>query len=223
MPTDAAGGRWTRFWRTPWYEKLRRVALACSRIKGRVWYRAVFAEFGAGSSIRKPLAIVNPGFIRVGAGVSIAPGARLEAIQDNPRRTPRLSIGDGTSIEQNVHIVCHSRVAIGCNVSITGQCSIVDVTHPFEDIHDARRIGARIQDDDSFVEIGDGCFLGFGAVVLPNVRLGKYVVIGANSVVTRDVPDYSVAVGSPARVVRRYDFASERWLAVHETVRGAGR
>jgi acetyltransferase-like isoleucine patch superfamily enzyme len=55
------------------------------------------------------------------------------------------------------------------------------------------------------VVIGDGSWLGHGAVVLPGVTIGKHVVIGANSVVTKDIPDFSVAVGSPARVIRQYD------------------
>ena len=53
--------------------------------------------------------------------------------------------------------------------------------------------------------IGDGSWLGHGAVVLTGVTIGKHVVIGANSVVTKDIPDFSVAVGSPARVIRQYD------------------
>jgi acetyltransferase-like isoleucine patch superfamily enzyme len=105
-------------------------------------------------------------------------------------------------------------VRIGSNVSITGNCSIVDVTHPFSDINDPRKIGARIGDEDSFVEIGDRSFIGFGSVILPNVRIGTHVVIGANSVVTHDVPDYSVAGGVPAVVLKRYDFTKQVWLKV---------
>ena len=64
-----------------------------------------------------------------------------------------------------------------------------------------RRSGG-VADDEGFVEIGAGSFLGIGCVVLPNVRIGKGCVIGANSVVTRSIPDYSVAAGAPAVVLR---------------------
>jgi acetyltransferase-like isoleucine patch superfamily enzyme len=94
-------------------------------------------------------------------------------------------------------------VHIGSNVSITGNCSIVDVTHPFADARDPRKIGARIQEDDAIVEIGDGTFIGYGAVILPNVRIGTNAVIGANAVVMHDVPDYTVAAGAPAVVISR--------------------
>jgi acetyltransferase-like isoleucine patch superfamily enzyme len=88
----------------------------------------------------------------------------------------------------------------------------VDVSHPFGDVNETTKIGARIKDEDSFVEIGDGSFIGYGSVILPNVTLGRHVVIGANSVVTSDIPDYSVAVGNPAVVLKRYDWANQKWV-----------
>jgi acetyltransferase-like isoleucine patch superfamily enzyme len=81
-------------------------------------------------------------------------------------------------------------------------------------VHDPIKIGKRILDENSFVEIGDGCFLGFGTLIMPNVRIGKYCIIGAHSVVTKDVPDYSVVAGNPACIVRRYDPESDVWKKV---------
>jgi acetyltransferase-like isoleucine patch superfamily enzyme len=63
----------------------------------------------------------------------------------------------------------------------------------------------------SVTEIGEGSFLGAGSVIQMNVRLGKYVVVGANSVVKRSVPDYSVVEGHPAMVVLAYDPQEGRW------------
>lgn len=209
-----SSSRVIRFWQEPWFDKLNRISRTYYKCKGVLLYRRIFKVFGKGAYIRKPLLIINPRFIAIGNKVSICDGARLEAIQDNDHRTPNLTIGDNTNIEQNVHIVCHSRVAIGSNVSITGHCSIVDVTHPFEDVGHPLKIGARIQDDDSYVEIGDGSFIGFGTVILPNVRIGKYVVVGSNSVVVHDLPDHSVAAGSPAKVIKLYDSALDRWVKV---------
>jgi acetyltransferase-like isoleucine patch superfamily enzyme len=54
------------------------------------------------------------------------------------------------------------------------------------------------------VSIGDGSWLGHGVVVLPGAKIGKHVAVGANSVVTGELPDYCVAVGSPARVIKQY-------------------
>jgi len=181
-------------------------------VKGVLFYRLIFKQFGRGSCIRKPLLILNPNFISIGERVLIRDGVRLEVVRSSEARIPELAIGNDTNIEQNVHIVCHSRVRIGANVSITGNCAIVDVTHPFSDIHDPQKIGSRIKDENSFVEIGDGTFVGFGAVILPNVRIGVHSVIGANSVVTKDVPDYSVAGGNPAIILKRFDFSKGLWV-----------
>lgn len=91
---------------------------------------------------------------------------------------------------------------IGSNVSITANCVIVDTEHPFDDVSNPIKVGARISTEPSFVEIGDGCFIGTGVCILPNVRIGEGCVIGSNSVVTKDIPPYSVAMGQPAKVVR---------------------
>lgn len=183
------------------------------RAKSETYYRAQFGTFGAGSVIRKPLLLVNVDCIHIGRAVHIREGARLEVVKSTSVHKPRLEIGNGTNIEQNVHMICHNLVRVGENVSITGNCCIVDVTHPYDDVTDVTKIGSRILDNDATVEIGDNSFLGFGTVVLPNVRIGKYVITGANSVVVADVPDYSVVAGAPAKVIRAYDFKAARWVS----------
>lgn len=203
--------RWRKFIQVPFYEKLNMMAVAFHLAKTQLFYKRVFGSLGPRSIIRKPLSLYNTRYIHLGAGVSIRGGVRLNAIMDNPSRPPELRIGNNVIIEQNVHIICHSRVVIGNDVAITGHCAIVDTTHPYEDVHDPRPIGSRILDEDSFVEIGDGSFLGFGSIVMPNVRVGKYCIIGANSCVTRDVPDYCVVAGNPAVVIRRYDSVAGKW------------
>lgn len=55
------------------------------------------------------------------------------------------------------------------------------------------------------VEIGDGCFIGTNATLLPRIKIGKWATIGAGAVVTKDVPDYATVVGNPARVIRLSD------------------
>ena len=63
------------------------------------------------------------------------------------------------------------------------------------------------------VSIGDGSWIGENVCIL-GANIGKHSVIGANSVVLQDIPDYCVAVGSPARVVRKYDFETKKWVTV---------
>jgi acetyltransferase-like isoleucine patch superfamily enzyme len=195
-------------WHEQHFNKINRLSTWYYKCKGMLLYRRVFKKFGRGSYIRKPM------FITIGDRVSISNGVRLEIIQGNPKRIPELCIGNNTNIEQNVHIVCHNSIRIGDNVSITGNCAIVDVTHPYSDVGDPVKIGARIQDDNSVVEIGDGTWIGYGSIILPNTRIGKYAVVGANSVVVSDVPDYSVVAGSPAKLIRRFDPLTATWVKI---------
>lgn len=191
-----------RFWRAGPLDKANAMASEYYRWRTNLLYRKNFSKMGRNVSIRRPLLIANPRFIEIGDDVSIRDFVRLEAICTRPDKEPLLSIGSNTNIEQNVHIVCHNRVRIGQNVSITGHCAIVDVTHPWA-LGTGEKMGAAIADDDATVEIGDGCFIGFGAVILPNVRVGAGSVIGAGAVVTNSVPDGSIAAGVPARVIGR--------------------
>lgn len=123
-----------------------------------------------------------------------------------------MTIGDRVNIEQGVHIVCQNEVVIEDDVSITPYCVIVDTDHPFNDPDSPPKIGDRLNDrTDSFVRIGRGSFVGAHCVILPDVTIGRGCVIGAGSVVTRSVPDYSLAVGAPARVTRRFNTSTREW------------
>lgn len=163
--------------------------------------RLRFHSFGFRSFILKPLQIVNPKFIEIGDRVRIRHHIRMEALDS--LRIPRLVIGDNCNIEQNVHIICSSSVRIGRDCSITAGCAIVDTWHPFTHIGASAKIGESMNSEPSEVVISDGCFLGVGAVIQPNVRLGRRCVVGANAVVLAGTyPDGSILAGIPARVIR---------------------
>lgn len=167
----------------------------------QLYYPRRLQSFGRRSSIRRPLAIRGHRSISIGSSSHVRDFARLEVI-DRPNEKPAvLTIGDGVLIEQNLHLVCSSRISIGDDVSIAASCAIVDTRHPMPGEVEGN-VGHHILPGDTWVAIGDGTMLGFGVVVLPNVTIGKRCMIGANAVVTSDIPDDSVAVGSPARVVR---------------------
>jgi acetyltransferase-like isoleucine patch superfamily enzyme len=202
------------FLHKPFHDKLNVVEGILCSLKGRLYYRHVFGSFGRGSKLYKPLLLSNPRFMHIGENVHIRPGARLEAILIDPNSPPELRIGNNVNIEQDVHIVFMGKVLIADNVSITGRCSLLGCTHPFLDIHNPVKIGDRLSGVDSVIEIGEGSFIGIGTVIFMNVTLGKHVVIGSNSVVNRNIPDYCVAAGSPAEVVKRYDHTTGSWHSV---------
>jgi acetyltransferase-like isoleucine patch superfamily enzyme len=121
-----------------------------------------------------------------------------------------VSIGDRCLIGRGSGIVGHFSIEIGNDVWTRHHVYITDQNHGYEDV--TRPISQQSQPERPVV-IGDGSWLGHGAVVLPGVTIGKHVVIGANSVVTKDIPDFSVAVGSPAKVIRQYD-ETHGWVNV---------
>lgn len=194
-----------RFFSASFIDKINFIEREYRRLLTFLWYKPHFLHIGSGSYLEKPLLISNPMYIQIGSNTSIRKGIRLEVIKPYPHRIPSLVIGSNVNIEQNVHIVCHSRLIIGSNVSITANCAIVDVTHPYQTNYGMpEKIGNTILDEDSYVEIEDGVFIGIGTIILPNVKIGKKSIIGANSVVTTNIPPYSIALGSPARVIKQY-------------------
>lgn len=176
---------------------------------GQVKYRLIMRQFGAGSRIVNPMLIVNPNNIVVGCNVLIRNGVRLEVVGE--KNDIVIEIGDNVNIEQNVHIVAKDSIKIGNNVSITGCCSIVDIIHPYDEHNDIEKIGNRISDKISPVTIGDNSFIGFGSHINPGVNIGKNCIIGARSVVTKNIPDNCVAAGVPARVIKKLNISNDEW------------
>ena len=62
--------------------------------------------------------------------------------------------------------------------------------------------------------IGENCFIGYGAVIMPGTKLGKQCIVGANAVVCGDFPDYCVIAGVPAKIVKKYNEKLNEWIKV---------
>jgi Acetyltransferase (isoleucine patch superfamily) len=146
-------------------------------------------------------------YMHVGDRVIVKEGGWLEA---NPLSDDCvLGIGAGTSIGYFCHIYATRRVEIGSNVLMGSGVYIADCTHGYEDINrpvidqPARTVGD--------VLIGEGSWIGQHAAII-GVKIGKHCVVGANSVVTEDVPGYCVVAGAPARIIKRYDHEKKEWI-----------
>jgi acetyltransferase-like isoleucine patch superfamily enzyme len=162
----------------------------------------------------KPTTIFNEQYISIGDDVLIGPGVALSAGMVPGQKclvTPVVTIGDRCLIGRGSGIVGHFSISIGNDVWTGHHVYITDQNHGYEDI--TIPISKQSQPERA-VSIGDGSWLGHGSVVLPGVTIGRHVVIGANSVVTKDIPDFSVAVGVPAKVIRRFDESRQEWLSV---------
>lgn len=179
----------------------------------QLFWRPRLRSIGLRSRIGKPLMIVGARFIAIGNRTMIREFARIE-VRRRPGKpwTPTLSVGDRVNIEQGVHVICQSEVVIEDEVSMAPYCGIFDTAHPNDRPDVGPKIGDRLSEEFSPVRIGRGTLVGMHVVILPNVTIGKGCVIGAGSVVRHNIPDYCVAVGAPARVVRQFDSAQGKWV-----------
>lgn len=173
------------------------------RLRDKVFSATIaggFRRFGSHSVLQMPIRLVAPERISLGSGAFIGLGSWLQAI--GPSDDEAIVIGDGASFAGFTVISAVQSVRIGRNVSLARNVYIADHAHAYDEA------GVAVLDqgltDVGPIEIGDGAWLGENVVVLPNVRIGEGAVIGANSVVTGDIAPFSLAVGSPARVIRRF-------------------
>lgn len=117
-------------------------------------------------------------------GMKIGKGSKIAATVDIDRSAPEMiTIGENVWVTRGVMILCHQR-----------DLQAYEVGKPVMDCPLVYKP----------VVINDGAHIGIGAIIMPGVTIGKGAVIGAGSVVTRDIPDYCVAVGSPAKVIKSF-------------------
>jgi acetyltransferase-like isoleucine patch superfamily enzyme len=164
----------------------------------------------AGAEIRRPFRLPHAkgrdvaSQIEFGAGAYIGPQAWLNMNGGGAR----LRIGEGSVIGADLTISCGGLIDVGPGVLMSARISLLDSLHDYDAWmapHFERDEPARFtwaMTEARPVIVGEGTWLGINVVVLPGVTIGKGCIVGANSVVTRDLPDYSVAAGAPARVLR---------------------
>lgn len=156
--------------------------------------RADFRSVGANVVFEKGVLVFNPRNIVIGDNVYVGHNAILKGYHRN-----LMSIGDNTWIGQGCFFHSAGGIDIGRAVGIGPGVKIITSVHT--DYHPDLPIlhHALVFKP---VRIGDGSDLGVGSIILPGVTVGRGAIIGAGAVVTRDVPDYAVAAGVPARVIR---------------------
>ena len=176
-------------------------------LSGRFWVtvlRPFIKRMGSGCRIVNPLKIKGLNRISLGNGVIINPLAWLQVEHIDGQ----LHIDEGTILGHMNHIYAYKDIYIGKNVLTADKVYISDCLHEYKDIdipimHQATIALAPIV-------IGEHTWLGENVVVL-GANIGKHCIIGSNSVVTKDIPDYSIAIGSPARIIKKYNTTLKTW------------
>lgn len=179
------------------------------------WYGAIapgtdaadrFGAFGEGSCIAFPPAtLFGEASIHLGEGTLVGRHCSLlvgYTPEDDHLPARALVIGDRCVIGARSTITAHESITIGDDVWCGPDVFVSDASHGYQDPHTpiGRQMGAHLP-----VVIGDGSWIGHGAVVLPGTHIGRNVVVAAGAVVRGTVPDHSVVAGVPARVVRRLE------------------
>jgi acetyltransferase-like isoleucine patch superfamily enzyme len=158
----------------------------------------------------KPLRIEGKKYITIKKKAVVKNFGWLMA-QKNDAFDPELIIGEGSSIGDFCHIAAVRKVEIGKKVLMANKVYISDNLHSFDDINVPVIDQPVIFKNE--VIIGDGSWLGENVCVI-GAKIGQNCVIGANAVVTGDIPDYSIAVGSPAKVIKKYSIKTKKWEKV---------
>ena len=197
---------------------LKRLCAKLARLLFAQRYRTEFAYLGHNAFLYSPSRIEGANGIHLGDATVLQRGGWLYCVGQGSDGA-ELKIGQNCVFGYNNHITAIKHVVIGNHVLTANNVYISDNVHMYEDI--TRPIMNQPIVMKGRVEIGDGCWLGENVAVI-GASIGKNCVIGANAVVTSDIPDYCVAVGVPARVIRRYDIQLAVWVSVNRTTLFAG-
>jgi acetyltransferase-like isoleucine patch superfamily enzyme len=186
-------------------------------------------EFGSqpkNLTIQRPRTIVNAERIFLGDDVWLGANCLLIAITrypTAPMRHPekewfhqkfdsKIVIGSRVSATAGLQVAAMDNITIEDDVLFASNVNITDALHGYEraDIPFKYQKMFRIAP----IVVKQGCWIGQNVVILPGVTIGEQTIIGANSVVTKSLPDRCIAVGAPARVIKRWDEAAQGWVAV---------
>ena len=146
-------------------------------------------------------------FMRIGDRVTIRRGAWISALKQEGIE-PQLSIGDESYFGNNCVVSCVREVRIGKQVVFGDNVQVADTAHRYKTPN--QHLFAQGLETGRLI-IGDRAWIGRNSFVGHDLELGEHAVVGANSVVTRSVPAYTVVAGSPAKVIRRFDPTTSEW------------
>ena len=176
---------------------------------GKIYSIVYGIKMGQNVFISPPLKVrCVRGNVVIGNNVSLSASTILLGVTPSAK----IEICNNIRIAHHMQISCANVVKICSDVNIAPFVFITDHNHRFEDPYVPIKDQGIIMKSDSSVVIGEGSWIGTKAVIVGNVKIGRHCVVGANSVVTKDIPDYSIAVGSPAKVIKHYDFGKSEWI-----------
>ena len=184
------------------------------KLKG-IWNRIIFfpckrkfKTCGTKVLFESSFEVEGAKYITLGNNIRVKPGSHIAAIDSHNglKFNPSISIGDDVSINYDVHIACIDRIEIGDGALLGSKIFITDHFHGDTTNKSLKTPPSqRLLTSKGPVIIGKNVWIGEGAMIMPGVKIGNNSVIGANSVVTKDIEPFSVVAGSPAKVIKKYE------------------
>jgi lipopolysaccharide O-acetyltransferase len=166
--------------------------------------------------IRRPFYIRGKEFVKFGDGFTTGVGTRIDVFKFG-NTIPKLEIGKNVQINDYVHLACSEELIIEDNVLIASKVFITDHSHGNYDDHNSSSPDTPPNDRKIIAKpvlIEQNVWIGEFVSILPGVTISKGSIIGANSVVSKSIPAYSIAVGSPAKVIKKYNFKTQKWQKI---------
>ena len=169
--------------------------------------------------IRSPIFLMGRKSISWGQGFTTGVGLRMNALNSDSNKIV-ICIGDNVQINDYVHIGAINKITIGDNVIIASKVFISDHNHGEYKVMDAKStpdvIPAMRTLKSKPIHIGDNVWIGELVCILPGVSIGKGSVIGAGSIVTKNVPADCIVAGNPAVIIKEFNKISKLWLPTSE-------
>ncbi len=165
--------------------------------------------------------IIGTRYITVGERLSVGRYAWIEAVAESgaEKFQPVISFGEGFNASERLHISAINRIEIGDNCLFGSGVYVSDHNHGSykgeKQSHPNQYPVMRELVSHGAVIIGSNVWIGDNVTIVGPVKIGNGVVVGANSVVARDVPDYVVVGGVPAKILKQFDFNAGRWQRVN--------
>lgn len=184
---------------------------------GKLAYATIATRlfFPKATIIRRPFYLRGKPRFQYGKGFSTGYNCRFETFGEKHDMTKKIVIGENCHIGDNVHIAAAEKVVIGDNCLFASKIFISDLDHGN---YDGSPQATSPESDPNLrplssspVSIGDNVWLGENVCILKGVTIGSGSVIGANAVVTKSIPANSIAVGAPARVIKRFNDNTKVW------------
>lgn len=167
---------------------------------------------------RFPIVIRGRKYISFGISLTTGVGCRFDCFPGKNPSAKKLIFGKNVQINDYVHIVAMDSVNIGNNVLMASHVFISDNSHGSYkgDENDTNPYIPPIQREYATapISIGDNTWIGEGVIIMPGVTIGRGCVIGAHSVVNKSLPDYSLAVGSPIKIMKKFNFETNKWQRI---------